>query len=194
MERRRYLAALGGAGLAAVAGCSAVRDSRMLSEPTVSEEAPTRKSLQFTAGDRDVGSFGVDATADEGSIRLDTELVHDGGTSVESIELGVWLPPADEPSTTEVAVVTPVTGDSSPPPELTLDWREGGGALVTVRDLDDLADETISTLALRVVPGPDREATLVVEPVIELAEGGALGTDYTLDGELELAVPDPVDG
>lgn len=59
-----------------------------------------------------------------------------------------------------------------------------------ITDLDDLADETISTLELIVIPGSDTATNLNIDVTIELSGGGVFSSDYTLDGELQLAYPE----
>jgi hypothetical protein len=89
-----------------------------------------------------------------------------------------------------VAVVSPVEGDSSPPPELTLSTpADGPGTRIEVTDLDDLADETISTLGFIIIP-PANATTLTIDCTITLTGSGVLGSDYTLDGEFELRFPE----
>jgi len=57
----------------------------------------------------------------------------------------------------EVAVVSPVEGDSSPPPSVALYTPDQAlGTIIEITDLDDLADETISTLNLILVRGRKR--------------------------------------
>ncbi|RXK52020.1 hypothetical protein EAF64_00175 [Halorientalis pallida] len=98
------------------------------------------------------------------------------------------MPPRDAPAT--VAVESPVSGDSSPPPEVTLSVPDRGqGQLIGISDLDDLADETISTLTLLVRPHPEASGPLSIATTIELGGGGVLASDYTLDGQLDLEFP-----
>lgn len=193
MRRRSFLAAAGATGVAATAGCSAFRTSESLMDPTVGGEGP-RRYLLFTANGSELASFGFDADYSGGTYDVSTELSHRDGTRVKSFELRVWMPTVESDTPAKVAVVSPVEGDSSPPPEVYLhspDRRPG--TLITVEDLDDLADETISTLDL-LVRHPGSEPSTGVHPIsihatIELAGGGTFGTDYTLDGELELTFP-----
>lgn len=63
------------------------------------------------------------------------------------------------------------------------------GTSIEITDLDDLADETISTLNLIVIPGSDTATTLNIHATIELSGGGPLSSDYTLDAEVRLAYP-----
>jgi hypothetical protein len=193
MRRRTLLAATGTAGAAAVAGCGAFRTSETLSDPTVGGEGP-RRYLLFETGGSELASFGFDAEFSGGIYRVDTELSHRDGTTVKSIELRVRMPTLEGNTPAEVAVVSPVEGDSSAPPELHLhspDRRPG--TLITVEDLDDLADETISTLSMVVTPPSSDPSTgihpVAVDATVELAGGGTFGTDYTLDGGLELRFP-----
>jgi hypothetical protein len=187
VNRRTYLAAVTTAGTAATAGCGAL-DRETLSEPSVSADEPGRKTLVFAADGSDVGNVGVDVRVDDDAIELGTEIWHRDGTRVQSITLELWMAPAG--AAAAVAVVSPVEGDSSPPPALSLYTPEDRrGTAIEITDLDDLADETISTLDLRVEPGPDTGTTLVVDTVIELASAG-LGGGYELDGRLRLKYPE----
>jgi hypothetical protein len=96
----------------------------------------------------------------------------------------------DGDSAPEVAVISPVEGDSSPPPELTLSTpADRPGTRIEVTDLDDLADETISTLGFLIIP-PVNATTLTIDCTMRLTESGVLGSDYTLDGEFELRFPE----
>jgi hypothetical protein len=193
MRRREFVAALGAAGAAGVAGCGAVRSDTALSDPTVLEESPGRKSLEWTANGESVANFGADGSVSGGVVDLPTELSHREGTDVTRIELRAWMPDAE--TAADVAVVSPVEGDSSPPPAVALYTPDRAlGTVIEITDLDDLADETISTLDLIVRPRGETATELTIDATIELTEGGALGSDYTLRGELELAFPGLAEG
>lgn len=194
MNRRTYLASVCTLGVAATAGCSTVSGSKTLSEPTVNAESSGKKALIFTTNDEEVGHLGIDGSVTANRIDLSTEIWHKGGTSVESIKLRVWMPETAREAPAEVAVVSPVEGDSSPPPSMTLYTPDRVlGRVIEITDLDDLADETISTLDLIVIPGANTATRLNVHATIELSGDGILGSDYTLDGELQLAYPQLTD-
>ena len=185
MDRRTFLGIAGSAGVIATAGCNTPGEAKTLSDPTVGGESDQRKHLSFSANGAEIATFGVDGTVDDGLIELPVEIWHRDGTTVESIRLRVWMPPRDAPAT--VAVESPVQGDSSPAPELTLSTPDRKqGQLIEITDLDDLADETISTLGLLVQPHPDTDGTLSLDTTVELGGGGPLEDDYTLDGRLDL--------
>jgi hypothetical protein len=100
------------------------------------------------------------------------------------------MPEIATESPAEVAVVSPVEGDSSPPPSISLYTPDRDlGTIIEITDLDDLADETISTLNLAVIPGTGTATELTVHATIGLSGGGILSRNYTLDGELQLAYP-----
>jgi len=193
MNRRKYLAAVSTAGIAATAGCSAVTGNQTLSDPTVKENGSGRKVIIFTANDAEVGHFGVDGSVESNRVDLSTEIWHQDGTRVESIKLRLWMPETAMESPADVAVTSPVEGDSSAPPSISLYTPDREpGTVVEITDLDDLADETISTLNLIVIPGSDTATDLNIHATIELSGGGVLSSDYTLDGELQLAYPELV--
>ena len=188
MHRREFVTALGGVGVAGIAGCGAVRGDVTLSAPTVGVDGPGRKYLEWSADGDSVADFGVTGTATPEIVDLSTELSHRDGTEVNGIELRVWMPEAD--SATDVALVSPVEGDSSPPPSVALYTPErAAGTVIDVTDLDDLADETISTIGLLVRPSDETATKLAVDATVDLTDGGVLGDDYTLTGELELEYP-----
>lgn len=194
MNRRRYLAAVSTAGVAATAGCSAVAGNQTLSDPTVNEDSPGRKAIIFTANDAEVGHLGVDGSVESNRIDLSTEIWHQDGTRVKSIKLRLWMPEVATESPAEVAVTSPVEGDSSPPPSISLYTPDRDlGTIIEITDLDDLADETISTLDLIVIPGSETARDLNIHATIELSGGGVLSSDYTLDGRLQLAYPELTD-
>lgn len=190
MNRRTYLAAVCAGSAAATAGCSGVTGTETLSDPTVNADSPGRKTLVFEADDGKVGHVGIDGTIDSGRIDLSTEIWHRAGTRVSSITLNVWTPDPATESPARVAVVAPVEGDSSPPPSISLYTPDRQpGTVIEITDLDDLADETISTLDLVVIPAAAADTELRIRATVELTESGVLGSDYTLDGELQLAYP-----
>jgi hypothetical protein len=194
MNRRRYLAAVSTAGVAATAGCSAVTGNQTLSDPTVNEDSPGRKAVVFTANDAEVGHLGVDGSIESDRIELSTEIWHQDGTRVKSIKLRVWMPEIATDSPAEVAVNSPVEGDSSPPPSISLYTPDRNpGTIIEITDLDDLADETISTLNLIVIPGSETATDLNIHATIDLSGSGVLSSDYTLEGELQLAYPELTD-
>jgi len=188
MDRRSYLTAVCTAGIAATAGCSALGREQRLSQPTVDSGSGGRRTLVFSADGERVGSFGVNGHVEDSRIELSTQIWHEEGTEVESIQLRVWMPEAAIPA--EVAVVSPIEEDSSPPPSISLYTPERPpGTMIGITDLDDLADETISTLDLRVKPRGGSATTVTIQATIELADSGLLSNDYTLDGELHLEYP-----
>lgn len=188
MDRRRYLGALVGAGTAGFAGCTTLGGPTALTDPEHSSDRPGEASLEWDTDGSSLCSFGVDATVLDGLLVLSTEIPHRDGTRIDALTLRVWQPGADLPA--EVAPVSPVEGDSSPPPTITLSTPDRGpGTQISVRDLDDLADETISTLDLLVRPrSPASELAIGVE--IALSEGTILRSEYDLSGEVRLAVPE----
>lgn len=189
MQRRRFLTGLCSAGAIATAGCGALSSDRSLTDPTVTTDSAGRRALVFTQDGDEIGHVGVDGHVDAGVIHLSTEIWHREGTRVDAIELRLWMPEAGQ-TPAEVAVVSPVEGDSSPPPEVTLSTPDRKpGTVLAVTDLDDLADETISTLDLRVEP-PETTTTLAVHATVELTETGVLSANYTLEGELRLEYPE----
>lgn len=190
MNRRRYLAAVSAAGVAATAGCNAVTGNQTLSNPAVNADSPGRKTIIFTADDREVGHLGVDGRVESNRIDLSTEIWHQDGTRVKAIKLRVWIPEIAMESPAEVAVPSPVEEDSSPPPSIALYTpNRDPGTIIEITDLDDLADETISTLNLIVIPGSETATDLNIHATIDLAGDGILSSDYTLNGELQLAYP-----
>jgi len=191
VNRRTYLAAVSAVGATSLAGCGAVRGRETLSNPTVTTESPGRKALIFTSNDTEVGHFGVDGDANSDRIDISTEIWHQEGTRVQSIELRLWMPETATDSPAEVAVVSPVEGDSSPPPSLSLSTpSRKPGTVIEITDLDDLADETISTLDLIVVPGSETATALNIDVTIDLPGDGVFSSRYTLEGELQLAYPE----
>lgn len=153
-------------------------------------DSSERKTLIFTENDEEVGHLGVDGSVTSERIDLSTEIWHRDGTNVESIKLRVWMPERATESPAEVAVVSPVEGDSSPPPSVALYSPDRAlGTNIEITNLDDLADETISRLNLIVIPGSETATRLNVHTTIELSGGSTFGSDYTLDGELQLAYP-----
>jgi hypothetical protein len=194
VNRRTYLTSVCVAGVATTAGCSTISGSNILSDPTVNTESSGRKALIFTANDEEVGHLGVDGSVTSGRIDLSTEIWHQDRTTVESVKLRVWMPETATESPARVAVVSPVEGDSSPPPSVTLSTADRSlGTVIEITGLDDLADETISTLTLIVIPGSETATRLTIHSTIELSGGGILSSDYTLDGELQLAYPQLTD-
>jgi hypothetical protein len=188
MNRREYLTAVCSTGVVATAGCSSVAGQQTLSDPTVKTESDGRKALIFTSNDEEVGHFGVDGHVESDLISLSTEIWHQEGTNIQSITLRVWMPETATETAAEVAVVSPVEGDSSPPPAVALYTPDQAlGTVIEITDLDDLADETISTLNLLVNPRAETATKLNIHATIELSEDGVLGSDHTLDGELQLA-------
>jgi len=195
MDRRSYLAAVGTAGIAATAGCNALGGAETLSDPTTGEDSPQRRHLSFSADGEEVATFGADGGVSNGVVRLDTEFWHRDGTAVDSIRLTVWMPTETNAGSETVALAAPVQGDSSPPPEITLSVdRERSAAVIEITDLDDLRDETISTITLLVDPRSNSSTTVAIDTEIELSGSGLTTTDYTLDGRLDLEFPGLTDG
>jgi hypothetical protein len=92
----------------------------------------------------------------------------------------------------DVALVSPVEGDSSPPPSVSLyspDQRQD--TVIEITDLDDLKDETISMINLLIKPHSEGATTIKINSTFELTGGGVLSTDYTLTGELPLETQTP---
>ncbi|MFB6200767.1 MAG: hypothetical protein ABEI98_02035 [Halorhabdus sp.] len=167
MRRRTLLAAAGTTVIGGTAGCGALRSQRHLSDPTHRSDGEGRGAIVFARDGEDVGHFGADGSVADGVVPIQTEIWHRDGTTVESVE-----------------------GDSSPPPEIRLSTPDRApGTRIDVTDLDDLADETISTLELIVRPWSETATTIAFDVTIGLAGGGLLGADYELDGQLDLSFP-----
>lgn len=189
-SRRTVLTSLGTLGIAATAGCSTVRGSKSLSDPTVSGDSGQTKTLVFSSDGAEVAKLGFSGAVSSGQIDLESELWHESGTTVESIRLQVWMPSDNSGPAADVAVVSPVEGDSSPAPFISLYTPERGtGTVIEVTDLDDLKDETISTLALIVQPRESAGTELRIDGEIELGGGGLLSSGYSLSGGLNLDFP-----
>ena len=194
MNRRTYLSAVCAAGVTATAGCGAISEQQTLSDPTVNEDSPGRKAIIFTSDENEVGHFGAHGRVVSNRIDLSTEIWHQKGTLVKSIKLRLWMPETATESPAKVAVVSPLEGDSSPPPFVSLSTpKRDLGTIIEITDLDDLADETISTLNLIVIPGSETATDLNIHATIELSGEGFLSSDYTLDGELQLTYPELTD-
>jgi len=188
MNRRTYLASAGSLGILATAGCSALSTDKSLARPTESGDSPGHRYLSFRSDGDSVATFGVDGSVDGDHLHLSMALAHRDGTSVDAITLTVWMPEISRDTPADVALVSPVEGDSSPPPAVTLSTPERAlGTRIEITDIDDLADETIRLAFLVEPPAPASELDVDVE--IELSEGGLLDTDYTLSGELALDYP-----
>ena len=85
------------------------------------------------------------------------------------------MPSTGSGSAADVAVLSPVTGDSPPPPSISLSSpRPSPGTLIESTDLDDLADETISTLDLVVRPPSSTATTVAFDATIELTNNALL--------------------
>lgn len=186
-NRRAFLGTLASAGVVGVTGVGALRGHDRLSEPSVHAESPRRRALEWRANGEAVGSLGVTGRPGDGAVELDTELWHRRNTSAERVELRLWMPE----TVAHVAVVSPVQGDSSPPPDVSLSAApEVQGALVVLDDLDDLADETIDTLDLRVEPLSTSAEALAVDAMVRLDGNGWFDAGFTLTGRLNLRFPD----
>ena len=173
------------------AGCSVLRGSDALTDPTVGAESPRRKHLQFTDDGSELATFGVDGTVDGTVVSIRTELAHRAGTSVTRLAIRTWMPDREADAAPDVALVSPVEGDSSPPPTVSLATpHRMRGTVVEVTDFDDLADETITTVDLLVRPRGGEATTVAIDVDVDLATDVVLGTDYDLSGRLELAFPD----
>lgn len=189
MNRRGYLAAVCSTGALATAGCSAIGGEQILSNPTVHADSGGRKTLIFATDNEEIGKFGVNSRVDSGVIDAPIEIWHREGTAVKSIKLRVWMPEVATESPPKVAIVSPVEGDSSPPPSVTLYTPDRAlGTVIEVSDLDDLADETISILNLLIKPIAETATKFNIQTTIELASSSVLESDYTLKGEIQLTI------
>ncbi len=190
MRRRAYLGTLGAATVCGAVGFGLVSAEETLSTPSVDADGPRRKALVFESDGTEVASFGAQGTVRGDRIDVETELWHRSDTLVERIELRVAMPAEDGGTATDVAVTSPLQGDSSPPPALTLSVpRDDPGTVLEVTDLDDLADETISTIGFVVTPRSEASGTLTVETRVALESTAVLASDYALHGSLDLSFP-----
>ncbi|MDT3437126.1 hypothetical protein KZ498_19985 [Haloarcula sp. 1CSR25-25] len=104
------------------------------------------------------------------------------------------MPETATESPAKVAVVSPVERDSAPPASVCLYTSTRGlGTVIEITDLDDLADETIRTLDLIVIPESDTATDLTIHATIKLSGGGVLSSNYTLAGERQLGYPNLTD-
>lgn len=191
MNRRQYIGAIGSAGLLTTVGAGILGESRTLSEPVVHSDAPERQSLEWRVDGEGVGELGVMGTVSSDVIDISTEISHRQNTAVTAIRLRVWMPSAETDTPADVAVVSPVEGDSASPPAVSLSSpRRSPGTLIELTELSDLKDETISTLDLLVRPQSKTATTLNIDAAIELTTSALLREDYLLTGQLELEFPD----
>lgn len=191
MDRRTYLTAMCSAGVVTTAGCNALAGEKTLSEPTVDADSKGRKVLVFADNGQEIGYLGVNGRVEPGLVKLSTTIWHRDETTVDSVRLRVWMPETATESPSEVAVISPVEGDSSAPPSITLSTPDRAlGSVIEITDFDDLANETISTLDLLVRPGSKTATTLMIQTTIGLTGTGSFSSNYTLTGELELEYPE----
>ncbi|WP_254525045.1 hypothetical protein [Natrinema caseinilyticum] len=167
-----------------------IEGAQTLSDPTLHAESSGRRSLSFTTAGEEIGSVGVDGTVTSGIVDLQTEIWHREGTTAKSIKFRIWMPTSGTDSPAEVAVRSPVEGDSSSPPSVSLSTpRRDPGTTIEIDDLDDLADETISTLAFFVRPPSKTATTLLIDAAVDLTSSDLLGSEYSLEGRLRLEFP-----
>lgn len=187
MRRRTLIGSLACTGVVAVTGLGALRGHARLADPTVLAHSPRRRALEWRSNDEPVGSLGVSGGVSDGAVALQTELWHRRTTRVRAIDLRVWAP---GPGAASVAVEAPVQGDASPPPDVSLSTtRDAPGTLVAVDDFDDLADETVRALALRVTPRSGDVEALAFDATVRLDGAGWFDAGFTLTGRLDLEFP-----
>lgn len=185
MHRRAYLAAAATAATAAAAGCTGLLGDRH-PDASVRADDPGRKTLVFGPDDDPLANLGADGAVSHGVLSLTTSIAHRDGTRLTDVALRLWTPDADTPA--RVALRSPVEGDSSPPPQITLSTPDDRpGQRIHVTDLDDLADETIYPLAFLV--RTRGATTLALHATIGLDTGGIPDRHATLDGALRLRYP-----
>lgn len=190
MYRRTLLTALCTAGTVGIAGCGMFRSETTIADPTVDTRPNGRHTLTFTSSGEDIGSLSVIGDVESETITLLTDIWHRKGTHVQSIKLRVWMPSPQTDSTADIAVISPVEGDDSPPRIHLYTPSRRQGTIIEVTHLDDLKDETISTLDLMIRPHSRTATTLMIDSMIELTSSGWGGSSYTLDGQLPVEFPD----
>lgn len=157
-------------------------------------ESSGRKALSFAENDEEVDHLGIDGSVTSERIDISTEIWYQDGTNVESSKLGAWMSETATESPAEVAVVSSLEGDSSPPPSVGLYTSDQAPRNDHwAHRFRRPRKRTISTLNLIVIPGSETATRLNIHTTIELSGGGIFSSDYTLDGELRLAIPQLTD-
>ncbi|UDF60580.1 hypothetical protein [Halobacterium sp. BOL4-2] len=191
MNRRKYITAACGASIATIAGCSKLAGKKTLSDPKIDPGPGGGTTMTFTDNNSEIAHLSVSKRVSPDRAHLPMEIWHRQGTKIKSIKLRVWMPEIATEFPAKVAVVSPVEGDSSPPPSLSLYTPERlPGTNIEVSDLDDLSDETISTLNLIIIPNSEKAVDIKIHGTIELSSSNILGSSYTLDGEMKLSYPE----
>lgn len=191
MNRRRFLAGLGGIGLIGTAGYAAIGGSRTLSNPTVEREADGETHLRFRADDERVATLTVSpgrrySGAGGGGVPVDVSIAHREGTAITSLalELRTLAPGGNPPA--QVALTTP-WGTPHPALQLYTDPRDGG----TILEVAEMGGQGRGTTTFEfLLTGVDASTSeLEVDATADLAASNALEGGYTLEGRTLVHLP-----
>lgn len=185
MDRRGYLHLAATVGCAGLAGCGGLGGPTALSEPTT-ESDPGERRLTWRAGEQELCTFELSGRYPEsGELYLWTNITHPEGTLLDTLRLRIRVPG----EVADVALLTPVEGDSAIAPSMTLGSTDGGlGTELVIEEFGELADDDLMALEFLVVYG-EGATELTVETVIDLSERGLFGDSYRLSGEPSLPFP-----
>lgn len=195
MNRRRFLAGLGGIGLVGTAGYVAIVGSRTLSNPAEEREADGETHLRFQADDEWVATLTVSpgtrrySGASGGEVPVDVSIAHREGTTITSLALGLRTRSHDGSgySPVEVALATP-WGTPHPALQLYTDPRGGG----TILEVEEMGGQGRGTTTFEfLLTGVDASTSdLGVNATVDLATRDALEGGYTLEGRTLIRLPD----
>lgn len=198
MNRRDVLAAVGGVGVVATAGCSGVGSTTITNpEGEQTEDGDVNLNFRTESGDkvatvtvmpgrqRYSGPRGIE-------IPVKIAITHGNATRIESVRLDLRAPPTSTGAgvPAEVAFTTPF---AKPHPSIEL--YTDPDDVSTVLNIPDTGGQGDGNMIFDFLLTGVRDSTteLSVDAAVELSEGGVLGQNYTLEGLTLVSLPDEIE-
>jgi hypothetical protein len=175
-----------------MAGCAGL-GSETISNPTEDQASARETTLAFQSDDGNQVAKLTVRTAEQRysrhggqQIPVDIAITHPEKTTVTDLLLSLRAPPAGR-GVTEVALETPF---GTPHPSLDLYAApDDAASVLAVDDMGDYGDGTVLFKFL-LLGADDAVSELAVDAEVGLTESGMLGTEYTLEGQTLVPLPD----
>lgn len=190
MNRRALLGTVASLGTTALAGCSGLQGPRAISDPAISHEEGEVVMGFGESGDQIARStimYDGNPPGSEMVASLKFRMWHRGGTTVESLRLGLRGPPSGPKPPASVFVAVP---DNARFPEVALySAPDSSARVIEIEDLGTLGRGTFG-LDCFVVPYVDqRPLPLRLSIDSRVTTAGILGGEYYLDGSTDIEIP-----
>jgi hypothetical protein len=193
MERRQFLAGIGGGGLLSLAGCTVPGTTSTLSSPTREQEDDGDTHLYFESGDERLATLSVQPSHRRyrgtagAEVPLVVSISHREATKISSIDLRFRVLSDEREVPAQLAVTMP---QWTPRPSVEMYTTPDGRDSRFI--IDEMGAQGSGALLLEFLLQALGESARAVEfeASLGLQSEELLGRDYSLNGQTEVPLPE----